>query len=116
PVLNSKMVSEPPSRFAGSSAIRFLIGPSTIYIRAPNPTVLDARGVELDTTLNSKMVSKPPPRSVEPPAIKFLIGSFTIYIRAPSSIELGARRVLKSPTSVARWPEYMFIKYRQCSP
>ncbi|GAU20423.1 hypothetical protein TSUD_12420 [Trifolium subterraneum] len=45
---NSKMVSEPThdplGHFIGPPAIRFLIGPSTIYIRATSPTVLSARG------------------------------------------------------------------------
>ncbi|MCI01028.1 tetraspanin-6-like, partial [Trifolium medium] len=43
--IDSKMVSEPPPRFDELSAIRFLIEPSTIYIRAPSPIVLGARGV-----------------------------------------------------------------------
>ncbi|MCI09936.1 hypothetical protein A2U01_0031027, partial [Trifolium medium] len=37
PTLNPKMVSEPPPRSAGPPAIRFLIGPPTIYISAPSP-------------------------------------------------------------------------------
>ncbi|MCI18098.1 hypothetical protein A2U01_0039249, partial [Trifolium medium] len=55
------------------------------------------------------MVSKPSPRSAGPPAIRFLIRPSTIYSRTPSPIVLGARGVLRSLTSVARWPEYVFI-------
>ncbi|MCI08901.1 hypothetical protein A2U01_0029983, partial [Trifolium medium] len=40
---NSKIVSEPPPRSAEPPAIRFLIGSSAIYIRAPSLIVLDAR-------------------------------------------------------------------------
>jgi hypothetical protein len=41
--LNSKMVSEPPPQSAEPHAIKFLIGPFTIYIRASNPIALGAR-------------------------------------------------------------------------
>ncbi|MCI88536.1 hypothetical protein A2U01_0109823, partial [Trifolium medium] len=41
-ILNSKMISESPPRPVEPPAIRFLIGSSTIYILAPNPTELDA--------------------------------------------------------------------------
>ncbi|MCI24807.1 hypothetical protein A2U01_0045993, partial [Trifolium medium] len=57
-------------RSAGSPAIRFLIGPSTIYIRVPGLTVMDARGVL---------------RSL----------SSTIYIRTPSPTVLGVRGCVK---------------------
>ncbi|PNX79974.1 flavonol synthase/flavanone 3-hydroxylase [Trifolium pratense] len=60
-------------------------------------------------TPNSKMISKSPPQSVGPPPIRFLIGSSTIYIRTPSPTVLVTRGVLRSLTSVAKWPKYMFI-------
>ncbi|MCI35194.1 hypothetical protein A2U01_0056415, partial [Trifolium medium] len=44
PTPNSKIVSESSPRSARPPAIRFLIGSSTIYICAPSPTVLGARG------------------------------------------------------------------------